>query len=307
MIFLITVYIKRLKKDDKIDDLKKVPKFLHKMLINITKRTNNFYTNTIDEDKKIYLIIDENNKNIYKNIIKKLKDEKTKTQKVQIVLEDDLKEYIDYFSEFKILNGKDFMNNNVKTILEKILENIPMALQDVFILTNKYNEQSIRTIKNIGQEFKSVNVISKEIEKYKTLEDILENETIVFSIANNKKKSLKKAKIIINMDFSNEQLQEYNICRSAIIVNLSKEKIKDLKSFEGIIVQNVEIELEDSEKKFFKENNIIEEFKKVELYESISTKKIQDVKRIKKIYGNNGEIDKKELINIRKILTNIKN
>lgn len=304
---MITVYIKRLKKDDKIDDLKKVPKFLHKMLINITKRTNNFYTNTIDEDKKIYLIIDENNKNIYKNIIKKLKNEKTKTQKVQIVLEDDLKEYIDYFSEFKILNGKDFMNNNVKTILEKILENIPMALQDVFILTNKYNEQSIRTIKNIGQEFKSVNVISKEIEKYKTLEDILENETIVFSIANNKKKSLKKAKIIINMDFSNEQLQEYNICRSAIIVNLSKEKIKNLKSFEGIIVQNVEIELEDSEKNFFKENNIIEEFKKVELYESISTKKIQDVKRIKKIYGNNGEIDKKELINIRKILTNIKN
>ena len=60
---MITVYIKRLKKDDKIDDLKKVPKFLHKMLINITKRTNNFYTNTIDEDKKIYLIIDENNKN----------------------------------------------------------------------------------------------------------------------------------------------------------------------------------------------------------------------------------------------------
>ena len=304
---MIKLYNKRLKKDDKIDDLKKVPKFLHKMLINITKRTNNFYTNTIDEDKKIYLIIDENNKNIYKNIIKKLKNEKTKTQKVQIVLEDDLKEYIDYFSEFKILNGKDFMNNNVKAILEKILENTPMALQDVFILTNKYNEQSIRMIKNIGQEFKSVNVISKEIEKYKTLEDILESEIIVFSIANNKKKSLKKAKIIINMDFSNEQLQEYNICRSAIIVNLSKEKIKDLKSFEGIIVQNVEIELEDSEKKFFKENNIIEKFKKVELYESISTKKIQDVKRIKKIYGNNGEIDKKELINIRKILTNIKN
>lgn len=304
---MITVYIKRLKKDDKIDDLKKVPKFLHKMLINITKRTNNFYINTISEDKKVYLVIDTNNKKIYENIIKKLRKERTKTQKVQIVLEDDLKEYIDYFSEFKILNGKDFMNNNVKAILEKILENTPMALQDVFILTNKYNEQSIRMIKNIGQEFKSVNVISKEIEKYKTLEDILESEIIVFSIANNKKKSLKKAKIILNMDFSNEQLQEYNICRSAIIVNLSKEKIKDLKSFEGIIVQNVEIELEDSEKEIFKENNIIEEFKKVELYESIGTKKIQDVKRIKKIYGNNGEIDKKELINIRKILTNIKN
>lgn len=304
---MITVYIKRLKKDDKIDDLKKVPKFLHKMLINITKRTNNFYINTIDEDKKIYLIIDENNKNIYKNIIKKLKNEKTKTQKVQIVLEDDLKEYIDYFSEFKILNGKDFMNNNVKAILEKILENTPMALQDLFILTNKYNEQSIRMIKNMGQEFKSVNVISKEIEKYKMLENILESETIVFSIANNKKKSLKKAKIILNMDFSNEQLQEYNICRSAIIVNLSKEKIKDLKSFEGIIVQNVEIELYDEEKEKFKQSNIYENFKKVELYESISAKKTQDVRKIKEIYGNNGRIDKKELINIRKILTNIKN
>ena len=82
------------------------------MLINITKRTNNFYINTISEDKKVYLVIDTNNKKIYENIIKRLRKERTKTQKVQIVLENDLKEYIDYFSEFKILNGKDFMNNN---------------------------------------------------------------------------------------------------------------------------------------------------------------------------------------------------
>ena len=199
------------------------------------------------------------------------------------------------------------MNNNVNKILEKILENIPIALQDVFILTNKYNESSIRLIKNIGQEFKSVNVISKEIERYNMLEDILENETIVFSIANNKKKSLKKAKIIVNIDFAKEQLQEYNIYRNAIIINLSKEKITNLKGFEGIIVQNVEIELEDTEKEIFKENNILDGFKKVELYESISINPIKEIGKIQEIYGNNGKIDKKELINVRKILTNIKN
>ena len=302
---MITIYIKELKKDDKIDALEKVPKFLHKILINITKKTNNFYINTIDEDKKVYLIVNTKNKNTYKNIIKKLKNEKTRTQKIQIVLEDNLKENVNYFNEFKILDGKEFMNNNVNKILEKILENIPIALQDVFILTNKYNESSIRLIKNIGQEFKSVNVISKEIERYNMLEDILENETIVFSIANNKRKSLKKAKIIVNMDFTKEQLQEYNIYRNAIIINLNKEKITNLKGFEGIIVQNVEIELEDTEKEIFKENNILDGFKKVELYESINP--IKEMGKIQEIYGNNGKIDKKELINVRKILTNIKN
>ena len=304
---MITIYIKELKKDDKIDALEKVPKFLHKILINITKKTNNFYINTIDEDKKVYLILNTKKKNTYKNIIKKLKNEKTRTQKIQIVLEDKLKENVNYFNEFKILDGKEFMNNNVNKILEKILENIPIALQDVFILTNKYNESSIRLIKNIGQEFKSVNVISKEIERYNMLEDILENETIVFSIANNKKKSLKKAKIIVNIDFAKEQLQEYNIYRNAIIINLSKEKITNLKGFEGIIVQNVEIELEDTEKEIFKENNILDGFKKVELYESISINPIKEIGKIQEIYGNNGKIDKKELINVRKILTNIKN
>lgn len=302
---MITIYIKELKKDDKIDALEKVPKFLHKILINITKKTNNFYINTIDEDKKVYLIVNTKNKNTYKNIIKKLKNEKTRTQKIQIVLEDNLKENVNYFNEFKILDGKEFMNNNVNKILEKILENIPIALQDVFILTNKYNESSVRLIKNIGQEFKSVNVISKEIERYNMLEDILENETIVFSIANNKRKSLKKAKIIVNMDFTKEQLQEYNIYRNAIIINLNKEKITNLKGFEGIIVQNVEIELEDTEKEIFKENNILDGFKKVELYESINP--IKEMGKIQEIYGNNGKIDKKELINVRKILTNIKN
>lgn len=302
---MITIYIKELKKDDKIDALEKVPKFLHKILINITKKTNNFYINTIDEDKKVYLILNTKKKNTYKNIIKKLKNEKTRTQKIQIVLEDKLKENVNYFNEFKILDGKEFMNNNVNKILEKILENIPIALQDVFILTNKYNESSIRLIKNIGQEFKSVNVISKEIERYNMLEDILENETIVFSIANNKRKSLKKAKIIVNMDFTKEQLQEYNIYRNAIIINLNKEKITNLKGFEGIIVQNVEIELEDTEKEIFKENNILDGFKKVELYESINP--IKEMGKIQEIYGNNGKIDKKELINVRKILTNIKN
>lgn len=302
---MITIYIKELKKDDKIDALEKVPKFLHKILINITKKTNNFYINTIDEDKKVYLIVNTKNKNTYKNIIKKLKNEKTRTQKIQIVLEDKLKENVNYFNEFKILDGKEFMNNNVNKILEKILENIPIALQDVFILTNKYNESSVRLIKNIGQEFKSVNVISKEIERYNMLEDILENETIVFSIANNKRKSLKKAKIIVNMDFTKEQLQEYNIYRNAIIINLNKEKITNLKGFEGIIVQNVEIELEDTEKEIFKENNILDGFKKVELYESINP--IKEMGKIQEIYGNNGKIDKKELINVRKILTNIKN
>lgn len=305
---MINIYIKELDEFEKIEILDKFPKFLRKLLINITKIINSFFINKIDSNNKIYIIPDIERKKVYKNIIKKLKKEETKTQKVQVVLSKTIKEYKTYFESIKILDGKLVMKESVYEILSKVLGGNKIELQDVYILTNKYNNYANKIIKMLKEKVKSINIVTKEINKYNNLEEMLSKEGIIISVANNKRKSLKKAKIIINLDFTKEELKEYVICRNSVIINLTNEKIDNLKSFDGIIVQNVDIELKEIEKDWIINNNLKEKFNMVELYEStlsIANRNRQEI-IISKLYGNNGKIHEKEIINWQKILTNEK-
>lgn len=303
---MINIYVKELDEFDKIEILDKFPKFLRKLLINITQRTNNFFINKIDSNKKIYIIPDVKRKKVYKKIIKIIKKEQTSTQKVQVVLSKSIKEYQMYFKNIKVVDGKLVMKESICEILNKVLGFNKIELQDIYILTNKYNEFGNRIIKILKEKVKSINIITKEISKYNNLEEILSKEGIIISVANNKRKSLKKSKIIINLDFTKEELKEYAIFRNSIIINLTNEKIDNLKSFDGIIIQNIDVDLKEGQKEWIIQNNLEEKFNIVEVYESIlnSTNKNKEEFNICTLYGNNGKIDEKELLNWQKILTN---
>ncbi len=60
-------------------------------------------------------------------------------------------------------------------------------------------------------------------------------------VSNNKKKSLQKAKIIINFDLKNDDFSNYQINRNSIVINLSDNIMKMEKSFNGIIVNSMQI------------------------------------------------------------------
>lgn len=60
-------------------------------------------------------------------------------------------------------------------------------------------------------------------------------------VSNNKKKSLQKAKIIINFDVKNDDFSNYQINRNSIVINLSDNIMKMEKSFNGIIVNSMQI------------------------------------------------------------------
>lgn len=301
---MITIYIKELEKEDKLDSINKIPKIFQKIVFKVINIMNIILIKEISKNKKIYLIPNITKKNILKNIKTKLKREQTKTQKIQVLLSNNINKYKEELKEFKIVNGNNTYVQSIELILKKILEDNNFELQDIYILTNYYQEQSINIIRKLAPKVKSMNIITKEIQKYRILEEILEKEGILLNIANNKRKSLKKAKIIINLNFSKEELNQYNIFRNSIILNMTQEKINNLKAFDGIIIKDIEIELEDNIN-FLKENNLINNFRKIELYESI--KDIYDNKKdiiIESLYGNNGKIDEKELRNKQKILTN---
>ena len=209
------------------------------------------------------------------------------------------------------------------------IQNRKAELEDVFIVANNIDEIILDNIIFLSTKFKNINIVSKNIEKYRYIEDIVYNNTgnnVI--LLNNKRKSLKRAKFIVNVDNSINELNEYLIYRKAIIINLNdeinnkdksiiqdtkehvnqdttkKRKIVTLTGFEGIFVNSYEIDVNNRIKEFFKKYGLIYETSITILYESFLNKKenfsnmrskIEDAGIIiKKLYGNNGIIDENE-------------
>lgn len=305
---MINIYIKELEEKDTIEMYTKFPKFIKKAIISFHAKLNKIIVKEIDENNKIYLIPNINKKMVYKKIRNKVEKEKTKTQKVQAILQEKLRKHKSDLYNIKIVDGKDAMSEQIENILNYILGNNPIELQDIYILTNNYDESSVSIIKKLAVKAKTMNIITKNIEKYRTLEKILEEKGIVLNIANNKKKSLKKAKIIINLNLSKDEVNTYQLFRNSIIINLSKEKLINLKGFEGTIIDNIDINLENNYiNNVLEKINIINNFKKVEIYQTLAETEKRNAKiKVNKLYGNNGELNQKEVINMQKILTNSK-
>lgn len=124
----------------------------------------------------------------------------------------------------------------------------------------------------------------------------------MISVSNNKKRSLQKAKIIINFDLQNEELSNYQINRNAVIINLSHNVITMEKSFNGIIINSMEI----TNKNYQMRNYYL--FEHIELYESyiFEEKKFDKVLErieedciiIKGLLGERGIIQNMEYIKI---------
>ncbi len=301
---MVTIYLKEAQKEE-IFRQSSMPKCIQKIIWFMIKKTNWILLKKIEENKKIYFIPNIEQKVTYQKIRKKLEKEKTQTQKVQLVLANTIKPYASYFQGYKIIIGRSIYLLCLESIIEKILQEEPLALQDVYLLTNSYREQNVRIIKKLAPKVKTMNIITQEIEKYKVLEEMMQEQGIILSVANNKKKSLKKAKIIINLDFSEKQLMEYSIFRHSIIINATQEKMTNLKGWNGIIIQTIQIVLEEKLEQWIKENELQEEFTQLEVYESRQEGKIDENKiKIIDLYGNHGKIDEKELRNWQKILTN---
>ena len=303
---MINIYIKELENEEEIIIPYRFPKWIKNFVKKMIKKFNYIMDKKVDENKKINLLPNYEEEKVYKKIKKKLAKERTQTQKLQIILSNKIKTYESYFEGYKIVDGVDIFLNSIENILKKVLKENPLELQDIYILTNRYNEKSFSLIKRISKEVKAVNIVTKELQKYKNIEEIMQDEGIIIYVSNNKKKSLKRGKIIINLDFEKEEINQYNIFRNAIILNLTKDKITNLKGFEGIIIQDFDIELEKEEKKWIDKNNLNKAFRQIEVYESIQKGKNRKDIIISKLYGKNGKKKKKELLNMQKILKNMK-
>ena len=166
------------------------------------------------------------------------------------------------------------------------------------MLINDLTDIEFENVKNLARKYKTINIVTNHIEKFKNLEKQLqENEGIIITITNNKKKSLMKTQIILNIDFPKELINKYNIRDDAIIVNV-KGKIKiNKKRFNGLNINNYEIDFREDKKD---EKAICSKYYLKDIYESELYKKqrISEIKEkikldkvvIKKLMLNNGEL-----------------
>lgn len=212
-------------------------------------------------------------------------------------------QYINFLNTYniEIIDGRWIFEVMANEVLEYIinLKKIKKQETQISILVNNLSEMSIENIRMLVKEYKRVNIITNHIEKLRKIEKhILDEYGILITVANNKKKSLSKSEIILNIDFPNELINKYNIYDNAIIININGNiKIKK-KRFNGIVINDYEIALrkindyniEKTEK--FKTKEIYEaEFYKKQNIKSIREKIKKDGVKIEYLIGNNGIIN----------------
>ena len=160
-----------------------------------------------------------------------------------LVFEDNMQFLKDNFTNINTLNGKIFMKFSLLKILEYIFDinQKNMNLENVYIFVNQYTKNNIYIIETLIKKFRTVNIITENLKFYKNLENSLYKEGILITVSNNKHKSAKNAKYIINMDFEKETFEKYNINMKSIIINLTNESNFFEKNFNGLLINNFEI------------------------------------------------------------------
>nr|MCR5146374.1 hypothetical protein [Clostridia bacterium] len=122
-----------------------------------------------------------------------------------------------------------------------------------YLFVNGYNKNIVNMIDRLVNKFKTVNIITKNLRIYKRIEDKMFEKGYLITVSNNKRKSAKSAKYIINYDFSKENFERYNINREAVIINLTDEKnLYDL-SFNGIIINDFNIKISTNDRNYIDE------------------------------------------------------
>lgn len=159
--------------------------------------------------------------------------------------------------DIHIIDGKKVMEYSHLKTFEYILklQNCNMKQEDIYIMFNDDRRTDVEFLSEYIEGFKTVNVITSDIERFKKIQDMLyERENILISVSNNRKKSLKKAKYILNYNLSEEELKRYKMNRNAIIVSIQSNIQTGIKGFDGILVNNIEVDISD---------NIIEKYEDI--------------------------------------------
>ena len=206
-----------------------------------------------------------------------------------------------YSNDIKIFDGRWLEKHMAIDILNYIIskKEIIKAETEMAITVNEITELSIELIKILAKQYKKLVVVTNHIDKLRKIEkEIHEKEGKLIIVSNNKNKSLMKSQIILNMDFNKELLNQYKIFDEAIIINIEGDMKLDSIRFQGIIINDFEIETgrkdiiwrEDYQK--YNEKDLLEaNLYARDTFKNIRKKIQKSNISVKSLYGINGIIN----------------
>ncbi len=249
---------------------------------------------------KIYLNL-ANEKNIQKIIKKLIKNEVTNVVLSKELLEDQNLINAINASNITVFNGRWLEKHLSIQILDYIVQqkNIKKEETEIAITVNQITDFSIEMIKILAKQYKKLTAVTNHIEKLRKIEkEIYDKEGILIVVSNNQKKSLLKAQLILNIDFSTVVLNKYKINEDAIILNLEGNMKINEKRFNGLNINDYEIEVGREEiiwrenMKKFKTKDLLEaQLYMKDTFENVCKKIGKNKVLIKELYGLNGKIE----------------
>ena len=266
----------------KLDKLGKIEK-MYKKLFKIIKVENNTY------------YIPDNNEKIINKLISKLKQDN-----IECIIPE---KSIDI--EYNRLDGKYLLKCAVTEVIKYCYNALDKneELEEIYILAENYTKENIRIIESLSDKVKVVNIVTNHLRQFQELEKRLERKEIYITVSSNKRKALKRSKLIINLDFNN--FNGFNVNKNSIIINCNKE-FKLNKDFEGICIENIDIEISKI-MRIFSEN---ENMNKKELFEAelLKQKDLDESRyilekskmKITGLVGKRGKIDLREFEKIKR-------
>ncbi|MEI3401537.1 MAG: hypothetical protein V8R51_04085 [Clostridia bacterium] len=268
----------------------------------LDKHRFNLYKMKIEKDNfKIYANL-EKERNIIK-VIKKL----IKNGTTNVVLSKELCENRDLInainsSGIDIFDGRWLEKYLVFEILDYVIKQIGLKKEEIefAITTNEITDISIEIIRTLATQYRRLTVVTNHIEKLKKIEkEIYEKHGVLIVISNNQKKSLLRPRIILNLDFNKEVLNRYKINEKAIIINLEGNMKIESKRFNGININDYEIEVGKEEivwrenAKKFKNKDLLEAIMYMkDSFNNIRNKISKNKISIKEVFGVNGKIER---------------
>lgn len=298
------IYLKNTKDYEEFltSKLKRIPIFVKKIIFKISSFLKIISKKNIDELELWNLPIEDiqNDKEFIKTIKKlgKYKEyvfvlsRELNIRKVHKIFENLNIEYLKPSISKKILlfEALEYINKVQGNKLDEI---------DLTILVNNASNLNMYLMEELAHKVKGIKLVSKNIYKFKKIEEKLYNEYgIALQFSNSYRKSLLKSKIIINFDFTQTDIDEYDINNSAALINCTCNNIKiKSKLFNGIVVNSYKLKM--------KKISTLSEFEDLLIYESkifvkSNINEVFEEKENSKIsitgfIGNNGTITKKEL------------
>ena len=225
------------------------------------------------------------------------------TNSKKIVISKELQKHTTYLNslytyDLDIVDGKwlflMLLPETIKYIVDK--QKLQPEQTSIHILVNDINSVIISNIKILANIYKSINIVTKHVEKLNKIEGkILETSGAMITVMNNKKKSLAKAQIIINIDFPSEIINQYVICENATIIDMCGKTKITKKCFNGVVIQDYEIEIKNKREytidgNYYYQKDLYEaEFYKQQPFEYVREKIKKDGVKIAKLISQRGE------------------